>query len=56
MEVGMLVMVALRHGYPPVPLFIALVIHTATRVTTADGVVSADILPVDASIIAGCSH
>ena len=51
MEVGILAMAALRYGHTPVPLFIALLIHTATRVISADGVVSADILPVDASTI-----
>ena len=40
MEVGILVMAAPRYGYPLVPLFIALLIHTATKMISADGVVS----------------
>ena len=56
MEVGILVMAALKYGYPAVPLLIAMLIHIATRVISADSVVSMDILPSDTSIIAGCSH
>ena len=36
-EVGILVMAALTYSYPPVLLFIAKFIHTATRVISADG-------------------
>ena len=56
MDVGILAMAALRYGYPPAPSFITLLIHTATRVISADGVVSADMLPANASIVAGCIH
>ena len=56
MEVGIVVMAALRYGYPPVPLPIAMLIHIASRVISADGVVSLDVMLLDTSIIAGCSH
>ena len=56
MECGILVMAALKLGYPAVPLLIAMLIHIATRVISADGVVSIDVMLSDISIIAGCSH
>ena len=49
-EVGIHVMAALKFGYLAVPLLIAMLIHTATRVISADGVVSMDVMPSDISI------
>ena len=56
MEVGILVIAALKYGYPAVPLLIAMLIYIAYRVISAEGIVSLDILPLDISSIVGCSH